>query len=276
MQIHRNEIATGILVLGTFIGVIAILIVVGMPGLIRPQNTYRIYFDNAEGIRPGASVLLAGRQIGKVKSLESPVPYAKRPRGHPEDEVSIDVEVDRSAAIYNNVTANLAEQGLMGLMEIDFVRGDASTGLAENHTHFIGTRVPGMGEAMATMADDVKRLTGPDSDLGHTLANVRQLTAPDSSLALTLDHVKQLTAPDADLALTLKNVKNLTGPDSNLALTLHNAKTLTQSLNNSQLPQIITNAEQFTDTIKHQPWRLIWPTTKTYPDDKKVAEDKDK
>ena len=276
MQIHRNEIATGILVLGTFLGFIVILVLIGMPGLIRPQNTYRIYFDNAEGIRPGAPVLLAGREIGKVTALESPVPVDQRPSGHPEDEVSIDVQVARNAAIYNDVTVHLAQQSIMGLMEIDFVRGDASSGLAKNHADFIGTRVPDLGEAMASVADEVKRLTGPNSDLGHTLKNIRLLTAPDSSLALTLDHVRDLTAPDADLALTLKNVRQLTGPDSNLALTLHNTKTLTETLNNSNISQVVTNAVQFTDTIKRQPWRLIWPVTKTYPDDKKVAEDKDK
>jgi len=276
MQIHRNEIATGILVLGTFLGFIVILVLIGMPGVIRPQNTYRIYFDNAEGIRPGAPVLLAGREIGKVASLESPVPVDERPSGHPEDEVSVEVQVASNEAIYNNVTVHLTEQGIMGLMEIDFVHGSANSGLAKNHADFIGTRVPDLGEAMASVADEVKRLTGPDSDLGHTLKNVRLLTAPDSSLALTLDHVRDLTAPDADLALTLRNVKHLTGPDSNLALTLQNTKTLMETLNNSNISQVVINAAQFTDTIKRQPWRLIWPVTKTYPDDKKVAEDKDK
>ena len=76
MQIRQNEITTGLLVLVTFGIFITILIIIGMPGLIKPLNTYRIYFDNAEGIRPGAPVLLAGREIGKVTSLKSPIPLA--------------------------------------------------------------------------------------------------------------------------------------------------------------------------------------------------------
>ena len=100
MQIHRNEIKTGILVLVTS-GVFALfLILIGMPGLIHPLNTFQIYFDNANGIRPGAPVLLAGREIGKVTTLQSPVMLASRPSDHPDYEVSIEVQVSRDAEIY--------------------------------------------------------------------------------------------------------------------------------------------------------------------------------
>ena len=242
MQIHRNEITTGVLVLGTLIAFITVLVIVGMPGLITPQKTFRIYFDNAAGIRPGAPVLLAGREIGKVTALESPVPMDQRPADHPDDEVLIVVQVAKDAAIYNNVTVHLTQQGMMGVQVIDFVQGDANAGLAENHIAFVGTRILGVGEAMGSMVDNIKRLAGPDSDL-----------------ALAITNVKHLTESDSDLALTLKNVKTFTG-----------------TLNNSPLSQVITNAEQFTATIKRQPWRLIWPSTKSYPDDKKTPPDQHK
>jgi ABC-type transporter Mla subunit MlaD len=216
MQIHKNEITTGILVLATFGVFLAVLVVIGMPGLIKPLNTYRIYYDNAEGIRPGAPVLLAGREIGKVTALKSPVPLDQRPIGHPDDEVSIEVEVARGAQIYHTETVHLTEQSLMGQEVIDFVHGDASSGLAENHTDFVGERVPEISEMVA---DNLKRLTGPDSDL---------------------------------------------------ALTIKNAKTFMETLNHSQIPQVIANAQQLTDTLKREPWRLLWPATKSYPGDEKT------
>jgi len=40
-----------------------------------------------------------------------------------------------------------------------------------------------------------------------------------------------------------------------------------ETLNNSQIPQVIKNTEQFTDTLKREPWRLLWPSTKSYPGD---------
>jgi len=213
MQIHKNEITTGILVLVTFGILITVLVVIGMPGVIKPLNTYRIYYDNANGIRPGAPVLLAGREIGKVTFLQSPVPLEKRPNGHPTFEVAIDVQVERHAEVYHAVTVHLTQQGLMGQMVIDFVHGDANSGLADNHTEFVGERVPDISEAVS---DNMKRLTGPDSDL---------------------------------------------------ALTIKNAKTFMETLNHSQIPQVIKNTEQFTDTLKREPWRLLWPGTKSYPGD---------
>ncbi len=215
MQIHKNEITTGILVLVTFGVLITILVVIGMPGIIKPLNTYRIYYDNANGIRPGAPVLLAGREIGKVTLLTSPVPLEKRPDGHADYEVSIDVQVERKAEIYHNVTVHLTQQGLMGQQVIDFVHGDASTGLAENHAEFVGARVPDLSEAVA---DNMKRLTGPESDLAKAIKN---------------------------------------------------ARTFLETLNHSKIPQVISNSEQLTDTLKREPWRLIWPSTKSYPGDEK-------
>ncbi|MDD5260768.1 MAG: MlaD family protein [Methylacidiphilales bacterium] len=222
MQIHKNEISTGILVLVTFGILITILVVIGMPGVITPLNTYRIYYDNANGIRPGAPVLLAGREIGKVTLLTSPVPLEKRPDGHADYEVSIDVQVERKAQIYHNVTVHLTQQGLMGQEVIDFIHGDASTGLAENHAEFVGERVPDLSEAVAN------------------------------------------------------NMKRLTGPESDLAIALKNAKMFLETLNNSKIPQVISNSEQLTDTLKREPWRLIWPSTKSYPGDEKTPAAKKK
>ena len=172
MQIHKNEITTGILVLATFGVFISILIIIGLPGLIRPLKTYRIYFDNAQGIHSGAPVLLAGREIGKVTTLRSPVPLHDRPVGHSDYEVSIDVRVAKDAEIYHTVTVHLTQQGLMGQEVIDFVKGDPSSGVADDHTEFVGTRVPDLSESVS---ENMKRLTGPDSDLAHTIKNVAPL-----------------------------------------------------------------------------------------------------
>ena len=73
MQLRRNEILTGLLVLATVAVLTVILILLGAPGLFRPLVTYRIYLDNAAGIKLGAPVLLAGRKIGQVEKLYSPV-----------------------------------------------------------------------------------------------------------------------------------------------------------------------------------------------------------
>jgi hypothetical protein len=35
------------------------------------------------------------------------------------------------------------------------------------------------------------------------------------------------------------------------------------------LEATLSNAKDFTGTLRTQPWRLIWPTTKTYPEEKR-------
>src|SRR4029078_447865 len=73
MQLQRNEILTGLLVVGT-IGIIAFLLVLlGAPGLFRPLVTYGVYFDNAAGIKPGALLRRAARKIGQVQKWYSPL-----------------------------------------------------------------------------------------------------------------------------------------------------------------------------------------------------------
>jgi len=222
MQIHKNEVATGLLVIACGALLLGVLAVLGAPGLIKPLNTYRVYYDNAGGIRPGAPVLLAGREIGKVTHMKSPIPPEQRPPGHPDYEVCIDVQVDRSAEVYKNVTVLLTQQTLMGQQVIDFVKGDPASGLAENKSEFAGERVP---------------------DLSESVSN---------------------------------QVKQLTGPGSDLAETLRNAHIFMDTLNHSKIKDTIQNASQMTDTLKREPWRLIWPSTKTYGDEGDKDKDKEK
>ena len=73
MQFRRNEVLTGLLVVATLAVLTGVLVLLGAPGLFRPLVSYKIYFDNAAGIKLGAPVLLAGRKIGQVATLYSPV-----------------------------------------------------------------------------------------------------------------------------------------------------------------------------------------------------------
>src|ERR1041385_9539064 len=80
MQLKRNEIRTGLLVIGTIAVLAFVLILLGAPGLFRSLVSYRIYVDNAAGIKLGAPVMLAGRKIGQVAKLYSPVSQEEQQR----------------------------------------------------------------------------------------------------------------------------------------------------------------------------------------------------
>src|SRR6187401_2884423 len=101
MQLRRNEIMTGLLVLSTVAVLCFILILLGAPGLFRPLIVYKLYFDNAAGIKLGSPVsredaahaLEAAANLGSVSGGAEALPRL---------EVRIDIEVDRAALVYKN------------------------------------------------------------------------------------------------------------------------------------------------------------------------------
>jgi ABC-type transporter Mla subunit MlaD len=179
MQLQRNEIMTGLLVIGTVAVLAFVLVLLGAPGLFRPLVTYTIYFDNAAGIKIGAPVMLAGRKIGQVQKLYSPVSREEDARAqkadaelHPPEagatptptptegnpnklkyEVRIEVQVDKNAMVYRDAHARLMQLGLLGDMAIDMTQGTQNSGRAKDGEMFPGERVPDFGEAAAKMLE---------------------------------------------------------------------------------------------------------------------------
>jgi ABC-type transporter Mla subunit MlaD len=300
MQLERNEILTGLLVIGT-IGVIAFLLVLlGAPGLFRPLVTYGVYFDNAAGIKPGAVVMLAGRKIGQVQKLYSPLTPAEEKQAeqaaaarHPSEanastspaprfEARVDVQVDKSALLYRDAKAQMVQLGLLGDMAIDFTEGTQESGHAKNGETFAGERTPDLGEAAAKMLEVIKPVaneaTNTMKDLQNTAQNLNKLTDKNSELSLALtqfktfgEHLSDLTKPDSALSNSLTNIEKISTSlteNDNIEVTLRNLRNSTDKLKVaiSDLEPAGENIKQFSETIKTQPWRLIWPTTKKYPE----------
>ncbi len=306
MQLRRNEIMTGLLVLSTVAVLTFILIMLGAPGLFRPLVTYRLYFDNAAGIKLGAPVLLAGRKVGQVKSLNSPVsrdeaaraleaaanlgtvtgPEGSGPKALPRFEARIDVEVDRSAVVYKNSTVRLMTLGLLGETAIDISGGNDRSGRAEGGQVFAGNRVPDFGEAIAKLlgivAPVATEATATFKTLQNTAANLNKITDENSPLTLALgnfkiftEHLNEITAPESNLSKSLAHIEDLSNQltkNDNITVTLANFRDSSEKLKDAldslspELKETISNTKDFTATLRSQPWRLIWPSTKKYPE----------
>jgi ABC-type transporter Mla subunit MlaD len=307
MQLRRNEIMTGLLVLSTVAVLTFILIMLGAPGLFRPLVIYKLYFDNAAGIKLGAPVLLAGRKVGQVKSLNSPVsreeaagaleaaanlgtvagPGATGLASLPRFEARIDVEVDRTALVYKNANVRLMTLGLLGETAIDISGGNDHSGKAEVGQVFVGTRVPDFSEAIAKLLGIVgpvaTEATATLKTLQSTVTNLGELTDEDSPLTLSLgqfktftEHLNELTAKDSSLAKSLAHLEDLSNQltkNDNITVTLANFRASSEELKvalnrlGPDLEATLSNAKDFTGTLRTQPWRLIWPTTKKYPEE---------
>lgn len=249
MQLRRNEFMTGVLVLATVAVLVFVLILLGAPGLFRPLVTYRIYFDNAAGIKLGAPVLLAGRKIGQVDKLYSPVSREEQERADaaaralesptatptpkanssatPEPtperrkfEARIDVKVDQNAVVFRDSHARLITLGLLGEVAIDFTQGDEASGRAKDGEMFAGERVPDFGEAIARVVNVVepvaKEAAGTLKELQNTAQNLSRITDENSQLNMSLaqfrtfaENLTNLTSRDSSLSIALKNIERI-------------------------------------------------------------------
>jgi hypothetical protein len=84
-------------------------------------------------------------------------------------------------------------------------------------------------------------------------------------------HLSDLTAPDSALSHSLTNIERISTSlteNDNIEVTLRNLRNSSEKLKvaTTDLEPAGENIKQFSETIKTQPWRLIWPTTKKYPE----------
>ena len=320
MQLRRNEILTGLLVLATVTILAGILILLGAPGLFKPLVTYKIYLDNAAGIKLGAPVLLAGRKIGQVDKLHSPVareealqaeaaadgirPPDARPAptsvtAKPKYEVCIDVRVDKDGIVYKDTRARLITLGLLGETAIDFTQGNESSGRAQDGQTFAGERVPDFGESIAKMLDVVQPVateaTKTLKELQTTAQHLGKITEDQSPLNMAVaqmrtfaENLTNMTSTQSPLQLALKNVESVSrnlekittdiSSNDNLNVTLQNFRDSSEKLKTAlddlgpDLAATGANVKDLTQTVKTQPWRLLWPSTKKYPKDEAAAD----
>ncbi len=319
MTFEKNEVRTGLLVFITVGVLVAVLLIVGAPGLFKKQKTYRIFFDNAAGVKPGAAVAIAGRKVGQVTTITSPVPKRLRPSQAPESEVLIEVRINDDARVYRDATARMSQLGLLGEQVIDFIEGNEDPdskdkNIAESGYTFVGLRQPDFSESIpkiirvlepvasnATLTlDDLRKtianlsvffdkegeLQGALAQIKNVGANLAQTTAKGGSLSKSLDNIEKLTAGLQDengslqsaLANLRKTTEQLTA-DGNLQKTLNNFEVASSRANRTvrdanalvagltpTLTQAASNFNDMTNTLKRQPWRLIWPSTKKYDD----------
>jgi ABC-type transporter Mla subunit MlaD len=308
MQLQKNEIMTGLLVVGTVAVIVFVLVLLGAPGLFRPLVTYKIYVDNAAGIKQGAVVMLAGRKIGQVQKLFSPVSKEEERRaeeaaaafrpeepsasptpatGKPNYEARIDVQVDKNAVVYRDARTRLMQLGLLGDMAIDITQGTEASGRARDGEMFAGERNPEIGEAAAKLLEVIKPVaaeaTNTMKDLQQTAQNLNHITDENSELNQALsqvklfgEHMADMTAPDSALSHSLNNIEKISTSltqNNNIEMTLQNLRASSEKLKLTinDLGPTGQNIKEFSETIKSQPWRLIWPGTKKSPPEKSAT-----
>ena len=138
--------------------------------------------------------------------------------------------------------------------------------------------IPLMLDEFRNVGVNLKTLSAKEGPLHAALDNVATLTGPEGKVQQAMANVETLTSAGGDLSKALKNAERFTADlasNKDLKLTLENSRKATAELNNTlgelrfKFSSIADNLNQASDTVKHQPWRLIWPSTKKYEGDGK-------
>ena len=104
------------LVVGAFVliaagaAVVAILSLSSQQGIWRDRYRLVGHFDNVQGLIPNAPVWLAGKQVGRVESVD----FEERESGRPAVQVVLQVDRDVSDQIREDSVASIGTIGLLG------------------------------------------------------------------------------------------------------------------------------------------------------------------
>ncbi len=259
MKFERNETLTGLLLVTTLGVLVGVILLLSAPGFFRAQDRFQIFFDNAAGVKQGAPVLVAGRQIGQVATIEAPVPSALRPAKYPEDEVLVTVRINHGAVVYRNATPRMLQNGLLGEQVIDFVGGTEDSGPAPSNFKFVGERVPDLNSALpkilaviepvaSTATLTLSELRKTIDALNTVFGQTGDMNNALNKLRLTADNLTTITSPDGALSHSLANfqdfTKKLGSDDGPLMGTLSNLEKTTAAINkDNRVEKVLANFE---------------------------------
>ena len=118
-------------------------------------------------------------------------------------------------------------------------------------------------------ADNLSGITAPDGSMNHSLQNLQDLTgrlrSDDGPLFAILNNLKKTTDDINKDNRVSKMLANFEQASERASAAANNANKLIAGLSPS-VQSTLGNVNQMTDTLKRQPWRIVWPTTKKYDD----------
>jgi paraquat-inducible protein B len=162
-------------------------------------------------------------------------------------------------------------------VDLDFQKNPSPAMMANvgNYEVLPTAPAPGLDELQGKFGTLIDKLTALEVE--KTVKNLNDALGGVKGAAANLD---KLTASDGSLNKTLKNAEKLTDElsgNKDIGGTLHNLKETSVRLNqtiselSAQFKTVGQNLTEATDTLKRQPWRLVWPSTKKYDENSQVT-----
>jgi paraquat-inducible protein B len=264
-----------------------------------PTLPYLLLFaGSVRGLSSEASVEFRGIRVGSVVGasfkyfpgdLEHRVPVLIK--------IDPNLILDQTESNTNTATAEAliaqsVEKGLRAslksgslltgqlFVDLDFQKDAAPATVASLRSYQVLPTIPAAG------LDELQEKVGALLDKFKALPVEKTVNNANDALAAVKDAVAnldKLTGPDGSLNKTLKNAEKVTAELSgskDIGGILQNLKETSAQLNTTvadlsvQFKKVGQNLTEASDTVKRQPWRLIWPSTKKYEGESQIAPSK--
>jgi paraquat-inducible protein B len=259
-----------------------------------PTLPYLLLFaGSVRGLSSDASVEFRGIRVGSVVGASF-----KYLPGDLEHRVPVLIKIDpnllldqtgNNTATAQALIAQSVEKGLRAslksgslltgqlFVDLDFQKDAPPATVASLGSYEVLPTIPAAGldelqEKVGVLLDKLKALP-----VEKTVANANDALAAVKEAAANLD---KLTGPESSLSKALKNAEKITAElsgNKDIGGTLHNLKEASAQLNTTigelsvQFKKVGQNLAEASDTVKRQPWRLVWPSTKKYNGESEIA-----
>ncbi len=243
-----------------------------------PSMPYLLLFTaSVRGLNPEAPVEFRGIRVGTVDGASF-----KYLPDDPEHRVPVLIKIDPSVlanqkgsdsaaarefiarSVANGLRATLKTGSLLTgqlFVELDYQKNVQPATIASVGGYDVLPTVPSAG------LDELEEKVGGLLDKFKALQLEKTVDAANEALFEVkgaVANLDKLTAPGGSLDQTVNNAAKITGElsrNNDLSAILRNVRSASDELKTTTV-----NLNEATDTLKRQPWRLIWPSTKKYND----------
>jgi paraquat-inducible protein B len=261
---------------------------------LNPTLPYLLLFGGSvRGLSADASVEFRGIRVGSVVGVSF-----KYLPGDPDHRVPVLIKIDPNLLLDQIGSSSLAAQELIAqgvqkglraslksgslltgqlFVDLDFQKDAQPASVATQGNYEVLPTIPAAG------LDELEGKVEALLEKFKALPLEKTVSTANDALAAVKDAVanlEKLTGPEGSLSKTLNNAEKVTAElsgNKDIGGTLHSLKETSAQLNTTvaelsgQFKKIGENLTEASDTVKRQPWRLVWPSTKKYSGEGEIA-----
>ncbi|MBN1155193.1 MCE family protein [candidate division KSB1 bacterium] len=297
MNYKPQEIKTGIIITLSTIILLVFLIAISGLDCFNTDKQYLARFNYTSGLEIGSTVRYGGMKAGSVKDMTI--------CEDDNSKIQFVLTLDENIPVKTNSIATVTSIGIMGESHINISTGHPDSSLLPPGSMLICKEVPSIMQLMEPIGQiaenvnqsslELKRMLGQDTrlELQSILTNLNTLLSQNQSdVKSILDNLNKATIELSNLSsrmntLVESNQETISQSLVNLDETLVRTKNLVQNLDSmmqnvdnivvtkgyhlseiiENLNQTTNNLEEFSRSIKEQPWQLI---RKSAPPERKI------